>query len=276
MNYTLYKIIIYLFVFSFFNLAFTQEDNFLEEIKIATQLAESVLNSETNKEREIANEQLKQILLKIVSEKKSYLYEFGKIKHISILQPKDKKFKIISWFLPYTDGTYKYFGIIQKCNKRGKKCQIYLLEDQIKLSEDYLQKTIQHDEWYGCLYYDIIPIKIGKENYYTLLGWDGNNAQTSKKIIDVLKITKKQDPFFGVSIFNNDNKRFIIEYASKYPISLKYDPKLEYIVFDHLEPIDEVSINNFSIYATNLSYDIFKKTKFGWKLEKEIYLNNQK
>jgi len=35
-------------------------------------------------------------------------------------------------------------------------------------------------------------------------------------------------------------------------------------------------INNFSIYATNLSYDVLKKTKFGWKLEKEIYLNNQK
>ncbi|MAQ31869.1 MAG: hypothetical protein CMD26_03950 [Flavobacteriales bacterium] len=276
MNYTLYKIIIYLFVFSYFNLAFTQEDDFLEEIKLATQLAESVLNSETNNEREIANEQLKLILLKIVSEKKSYLHEFEKIEHISILQPKDKKFKIISWFLPYTDGTYKYFGIIQKCNKRGKKCQIYLLEDQITLSQDYLQKTIQHDEWYGCLYYDVIPIKIGKENYYTLLGWDGHNFQTSKKIIDVLKIVKKQDPFFGASIFNNDNKRLVIEYASKYPISLKYDPKLEYIVFDHLEPIDEISINNFSIYATNLSYDVLKKTKFGWILEKEIYLNNQK
>ena len=40
--------------------------------------------------------------------------------------------------------------------------------------------------------------------------------------------------------------------------------------------MDGVSQNNFSIYATNLSYDIFKKTQQGWKGEQNIYLNNKK
>ena len=87
---------------------------------------------------------------------------------------------------------------------------------------------------------------------------------------------KNQKPNLGADIFNNNKQRIIIEYASKYPISLKYDTELEYIVFDHLEPIDEISIDNFNFYAPNLSYDVFKKTKSGWKLEQEIYLNNKK
>ena len=88
--------------------------------------------------------------------------------------------------------------------------------------------------------------------------------------------SKKKNPFFGANIFNNTQKRIMIEYSSKYSVSLHYDKKLEYIVFDHIEPIDGVSVNRFDIYATNLSYDVFKKTSSGWKLETNTYLNNQK
>ena len=92
----------------------------------------------------------------------------------------------------------------------------------------------------------------------------------------MLKIEKKQNPIFGADIFNNNQHRIVIEYSSQYAISLQYDENLEYIVFDHLEPIDEISKNNFSIYATNLSYDVFKKSKLGWEFEGNIYLNNEK
>ena len=41
-------------------------------------------------------------------------------------------------------------------------------------------------KWYGMLYYKIVPVKIKRKKYYTLLGWDGNDKITAKKIIDVL------------------------------------------------------------------------------------------
>ena len=92
----------------------------------------------------------------------------------------------------------------------------------------------------------------------------------------MLSIDKKQKPTFGANIFNNNQNRIILEYSNKYSMSLTYDENLDYIVYDHLEPIDEISINNFEIYAPNLSYDILKKTDFGWQMETNIYLNNTK
>ena len=38
----------------------------------------------------------------------------------AILQPKNKMFKIFTLFLPYKNGEYEYFGIIQKCKKPSK------------------------------------------------------------------------------------------------------------------------------------------------------------
>ncbi len=217
-----------------------------------------------------------QLLNHTLSLKKSYLYSFNDIEYLSVLQPKNKKFKIFTWFLPLKNGSVEYFGIIQKCKKNGKKCETYYLQETLDINNNNLYTELQTEDWYGCLYYEIIPVKFGKETYYTLLGWDGNDAITTKKIIDVLYIPKKKHPVFGADIFKNTQYRMVIEYSSQYPISLKYDKDLEYIVFDHLEPMDGMSTNNFSIYATNLSYDILKKTENGWELEENIYLNNTK
>ena len=273
---TIKKIIIYISLFICCNYVRSQEVNFQEQESSIISLAKTILAGETDSLRDSANNQLKKLLIDMINTKKSYQYEFKKTEHISILQPQDKKFKIITWFVPYINGDFKYFGVIQKCNKRGTKCHTYILEDNIELMQNNTNTNITFNKWYGCLYYNIIPIKIGKKTYYTLLGWDGSSPDTNKKIIDVLTINKKEDPVFGADIFNNKKTRIIIEYSSQYPISLQYDSNLEYIVFDHLEQIDEISINNFSIYATNLSYDVFKKTKLGWELEQKIYLNNRK
>lgn len=263
-------------LFLIWNTVSSQEISFQKEEEKIVELAKNILEGKTDSLRHDASIKLKNVFIKLLNAKKSYLHEFKDLEHISILQPKDKKFKLITWFVPYINGTFEYFGIIQKCNKRGKKCELYFLKDKLELSQNNHNSNLTLNNWYGCLYYDIISIKIKKDTYYTLLGWDGNNETTTKKIIDVLRVDKNQKPNLGADIFNNNKQRIIIEYASKYPISLKYDTELEYIVFDHLEPIDEISIDNFNFYAPNLSYDVFKKTESGWKLEQEIYLNNKK
>ena len=71
------------------------------------------------------------------------------------------------------------------------------------------------------MYYEIIPIKVNNKIYYTLLGWDGNDINTTKKIIDVLKFTPDSPPTFGANIFNQEEKRIITEYNSRSTISLK-------------------------------------------------------
>ena len=270
------KITILTSLFILFSTVKSQDIDFQKQEQKIMSLSNTILTGDTDSIRNYANQQMQELFKVILNTKKSYLYEFTETGHISMLQPKNKKFKIITWFVPHKDGNFTYYGIIQTCNKRGKKCNTYILEDKQNLSQDNIGHDFKLNNWYGCLYYDVITTEIEKTTYYTLLGWDGNNDKTTKKIIEVLNFPKQQAPNFGANIFNNNQQRILIEYSSQYPISLKYDTHLEYIVFDHLEPIDEISIENFSLYAPNLSYDIFKKTKLGWILEEEIYLNNEK
>ena len=270
------KRILFVSLFMIFTTLIAQETNLEESEKKISSLAKVILNGESDSIKNDANDQLNKYLLEIIQEKESYRYPFNNTEHISVLQPKNKAFKLFTWFVPHLNGSFEYYGIIQICNKRGKKCHIYHLKKTTNLTHQDLYNQLNYDQWYGCLYYDIIPIKVNKENYYTLLGWDGSNTTTTKKIIDIIKVDKNKKPIFGANIFNNNQHRILIEYSSQHPVSLQYDDKLEYIVFDHLEPIDGVSKDNFSLYATNLSYDIFRKTEFGWELEKNIYLNNAK
>ena len=271
-----YKIIIFILSFISFSSSFGQEDEMREKEKQLIQLTELILNGGNDSIKRTSNNEFKKNLIDLLNMKKSYSYKFSEIQNLNILYPKDKKFKLFSWFVPYTTEAYTYHLIIQTCNKRGRKCKIYNLTSKKSLETETLNKILNHKQWYGCLYYEIIPIKVNKKKYYTLLGWDNNTSITTKKIIEVIKFEKKKDPIFGADIFNNNQKRILIEYSSDYSVSLQYDDKLNYIVYDHLEPIDEISTNNFSIYVPNLSYDVFKKTDFGWKQEKNIYLNNKK
>ena len=270
------KHIIFFYLLMSYTALISQEISLEEAEKEISVFAQLILNGESDSIKNHANDQLTNYLLEIIKHKKSYKYPFNNIEHISVLQPKNKTFKLFTWFVPYLNGTFDYYGIIQICNKRGKKCQTFKLQKNTQITQNDSYSQLNYDQWYGCLYYNMIPIKVDKEQYYTLLGWDGNNLTTTKKIIEIIKIDKNKKPIFGANIFNNNKQRVLIEYSSQHPVSLQYDEELEYIVFDHLEPIDGISKDNFSIYATNLSYDIFRKTEFGWQLEENIYLNNEK
>ena len=163
-----YKILLILFIYS--SILFSQENHFENKQIELNKLAQIILTGESDSIRIKANQNFKHNLLTVLNTEKSYKYDFRDIAHVSILQPKNKKFKIFTWFLPYKNGIYEYFGLIQKCKKNGKKCTIYELEKTTILKENNLNRILNTTDWYGCVYYDIIPIKIERKIYYTLLG----------------------------------------------------------------------------------------------------------
>ena len=57
-----------------------------------------------------------------------------------------------------------------------------------------------------ALYYKIIPVIKKNKTYYTLLGWDGNDMFSNKKIIEILEF-KKSKLQFGNSMFVYPNQR---------------------------------------------------------------------
>ena len=103
------------------------------------------------------------------------------------------------------------------------------------------KKALDNRNWFGSLYYHIIPFNKGSRTYYALLGWDGNNRLSKKKIIEVMAFSGSKIKF-GFPIFKQqDNqwyRRVIFEYSAQASMSLKEYPtkKTTLIVFDHLAP----------------------------------------
>ena len=203
----------------------------------------------------------------------SFNYPFDSLTEIKRLTSPDKKFRFIVWDIPRADGTYTYFGFIQAMHPKTKKYELYELTDKstsVKNPETYAS---DHTKWFGMLYYAIIPC----DDYYTLLGWDGNDKLTSRKFIDVLSFKKDGTPIFGKDVFKMPKKypkRIMFEYNAKLTMTLRYNTAVGAIVFDHLAPKENYLENQYQFYGPDLSYDAFILRRGKWNFEEEVDVQN--
>jgi len=229
------------------------------------------------------NNQLVQYFNETLSLKESYIYPFDSIKQIGVVYSQDHRLRIITWNIKFDDGSYKYFGFMQHYNKKKKEFDLWKLTDDSDNMQDPLELSLFHNFWYGCLYYQIIDIKNNGNKIYTLIGWDGNNYRSKKKIIDVLYFTKNGKPHFGKKIFNmndpNDKtkyKRLVFEYSAEIVMFLKYEKRYNKIVFDHLTPNPKEMINKREFYYNDGSYDALDYNGDKWIYIPEFWATNTK
>lgn len=207
----------------------------------------------------------------------SFNYGFDSLKRISILKAPDNSFRIVTWFVPLNDGTYRYYGTIQMSTTNGSLKLFPLNDATASLSPNALT---DHKNWFGARYYEMVPIVTnGKQPYYILLGWKGNNQKTSKKVIDVISFDKSE-PVFGRGIFEmSKNKpaqnRVVFEYSRQNAMSLLWDKKMNMIVFDHLAPYEPSMVGNFEYYGSDLSFDAFKIAFGKLSIVENVELRNE-
>jgi hypothetical protein len=130
------------------------------------------------------------------------------------------------------------------------------------------------------LYNRIIVKKNGSKTYYTLLGWDGNDKFSQKKIIDVLTFDQNGAPRFGADIFNFGKrypKRVIFEYSvTCKTMPVRYSAKKDTIIFGHLAPMQPQLAGQFQYYCCDLSYDGFGWKKGKWNYGEDVKALNDK
>ncbi|MES2418258.1 MAG: hypothetical protein V4541_08710 [Bacteroidota bacterium] len=191
----------------------------------------------------------------------SFNFGFDSLKRVSILQSPDHSFRIVTWFIPLNDGTYRYYGTLQMATTNGS-IKLFPLSDATTSLPD-VNAINNNRAWFGARYYEMIPVIVnGKQPYFILLGWKGNNQKTSKKVIEVLTL-EKTGPVFGKNIFEVEkNKplknRVVFEYNKLNTMTLSFDKKVNMIVFDHLVPYDPNMAGNFEYYGSDLSFDAYK------------------
>jgi hypothetical protein len=246
------------------------------------------------------NEIFKTTLHKTLSQHSSFKYDFKNLKSISVISAPDKKFKIFTWAFATSDGIYHYYGFTQYHDKKNKKIILRELKDNSNSLNAY--SNYSDSTWYGAVYYEIVPVKKKSDTCYILLGWDGNDWMSKKRMIEPITFNHEGKITFGNKILKEkeeeiivvkksnkpvraprkevntgkEKQRIIFEYAAKAAMSLHYNKEMRMIVFDHLAPSDPVYTNMFMFYAPDFSYDAYYYKKNSWYLNRNIDVRNSK
>jgi hypothetical protein len=218
------------------------------------------------------NEDFKLLLAKTLQKEEAFDYSFDSLSNfMSTVKSPDGNFRLFNWNIQLNNQKQHYDCWIYFSDQSIVK----LIDNERKVQNiEYL--SLQSNEWFGALYFDIIPVSKKNKTVYTLLGWDGNDMFSNKKVIETLIFDKKNNPQFGTPIFNypdgKNKRRVIFQYNKDSYMSLKHNylRKENYIVFDHLIPTSP-NLKDFpDWYVTDLSFDAFKWENNQWRYEKDF------
>lgn len=191
------------------------------------------------------------------------------MKRLGVVMAPDHKFRIFTWNVYLSNGTNRFFGIIQMAPEKNGHCKIFQLNDiSFSLKDKDRYVTLYAPQWFGSLYYQIIKCKIKKKEIYTLLALRFNDLFTNQKVIETLYFDENGYPVFGFPVFEygvNLQKRLIYEYSINAVMSMKYYEDSKMIIFDHLSPSSSMHSGNFKFYGPDFSYDAYKFEKDHWK-----------
>jgi hypothetical protein len=248
-------------------------------------MAARIIEPEHDSPRLELNLELQQFLGEILSREGSINYAFSNIRPISLVQSPDGSFRVFTWYVPLSQGRFEYSGYFQsRTSPTGS--EVYFLTDQAEQTEDPMFATMDHENWYGAYYTELIHRREKRKDFYVLLGWRGDNPLTRKRIIEPVKIMGKGRPSFGEPVFrfeNNRHKRIIFEYSAQVSMSMRYEEHIlpyqrrpePVIIFDRMVPRQGYFKGNYQFYVpeTNI-FDGFRFEDGKWIFVPDIDAKN--
>jgi len=274
------KILLFIGILLSFTLSALAQ-NAIENVK---SLEDSLVNSlekirtaETLKEKFVLNNRFENTLRKALRYDEAFTYKFDALsKVMSTKTSPDNAFRIFNWNIEVPDiQEHYFFCLIMKYDSRKDEYIIIELYDKSKYTTR-VEYTVYNDKkWFGALYYEIIPVKKGMNTIYTLLGWDGNNRMSNKKIIETMTFQGKDKIKFGLPMFKLDEytkRRVVFQYSKKATISVKYKliKRKKYIIFNHLSPMSGQLAGIPDYLVPDLSFDAFVLENGKWKYLKDF------
>jgi len=229
-------------------------------------------NEKTYEARFTQNKAVKKELRIALSYDQSFTYKFDSLgQYMGTMTSPDNEFRLFNWNFEKPNGEHMYFGLVMRYDKRRERYIITELFDKSATLEklEPEKKALDNRNWFGALYYHIIPFTKGSKTYYALLGWDGNNRLSKKKIIDVMAFSGSKIKF-GFPIFRHEDRqwyrRVIFEYSAQATMSLKEYPtkKATLIVFDHLSPSSKALKGHPEHLFPDGSFDSFQLDNGKW------------
>lgn len=233
--------------------------NAVEREDQLNELLDTLRNAKDDEAKKTANAELDRLMELTLNEPTIFDISFTKLKTIGIIDSPDGLVRIVNWNVELTDDQQQYNGYVITRSAIGKEPRVVKLNYVRDIYNPKPTEVVDDENWYGALYYDIIPYGSGSKASYILLGWNGAGMNSNMKLIDAMTFTSKGVKF-GQSIFKTKDqtlKRVFLEHSSKSVISLKYEEEYNRIIFDHLSPENPSMVGFYEYYVPDMSYDAF-------------------
>ena len=261
-----------------FGYSFSQDDSALSDAEYRISVKLNALRESKNpNELTRLNAELKAELEKTFELEGVMDYPFSRLKSIGTIKSDDNLVRLFNWNIEKEDFTHEYFCYVLHNNTRKKKIEVTELVDNSAMLPARPDETLTADNWYGALYYSIIPKKRKGRTYYTLLGWDGNTASSNIKLMDVLYFTGSK-PKLGYSLFKNEegtHKRLFFEHKEQAIMTMRFESQRDLIVYDHLSPESPALKGFYAYYVPDMSYDAYEYVNDYWVHRSDIISTNK-
>ncbi|MCQ2973623.1 MAG: hypothetical protein MJ211_02285 [Bacteroidales bacterium] len=222
------------------------------------------------------SQNISDILFKVLHDKESLSFDYGQIKNITTLSSVNNQFRIFTWGIQLGDGNYIYYGLSQVKTKDDEIVVNKFIDSSESFSDAQLA-NIQMNQWYGCIYYEMIQIGGKKSNLYALAGWDGADLFINRKILEQVVVQEDGSIKFGGKFKNNKSRivnRLVFEYTERAVMSLNYNKKLKMFVADHLSAPAQFK-GNPKYMGPDMSFDGYYFDDGKWLYLSDIDYKNQ-
>ncbi len=246
-------------LFSVFTVHAFGQFNSSERVSHLSELLDTLRAAKTEEGKLKANEEFDKLMDFTLNEPSIFDIDFSPLRSVGVVDSPDNLVRIITWNVEYADDQQQYNGYIVSRSAVGKEAKVTKLNYVRDVYNPKPTEVVTDEQWYGALYYQIIPYNKGSKDSYILLGWNGGGQNSNIKLIDVLSFTSTGVKF-GQAIFKTKEqtyKRYFLEHSSKSVVSLRYEPEYDRIIFDHLSPENPSMTGFYEYYVPDFSYDAF-------------------
>jgi hypothetical protein len=229
--------------------------------------------------RDSSNNYFKRQLKQFLSEGDNYKLELKLLNNMIRVADPNHKVAIYTWQMPDQQFNYVRFGLTVVPTKKGPI--VTELHDALNDLTNVQERVLKAQEWPGALYYQLLPLK-GEKKTFTLLGY-APGEKTHKKIIDAIEIRRNGSVRFGAKIFRVEDwqdkvlrkapYRLILEYSSKYSVSVRWNENEKRIIMDNVAPPKPAMKGLYFMYGPDFSYNALNWDDDWWHLKSGVNFN---
>ena len=220
-------------------------------------LLELAATAPTDNERYLASEQAVGELTAALDEEESERWKWQLPTVASVLTSPDGQLRIFTWAVVRDNGEFECFGAVQYYNEREEEFQYSLLNDKSEEIMNREESLLSPSNWLGAVYQDLIQTSQGDKTYYTLLGWNGVDNLTERKIIEPV-VLRGGVPQFGAPLFRRERnlRRVVLEYRNDAMVNLSYEEQF----------VEEVERDRVKVKGTNRYRTVEKRKQHKEKM----------